>query len=47
MLPRVLALAISVAIVALPACRHGGGKVLEIAYVSGVQVTLRDRVAAV
>jgi len=29
------------------ACRRGGGKVLEVAYVSGVQVVLRDRVAAV
>lgn len=29
------------------ACRHSGGRVLEIAYVSGVQVNLRDRVAAV
>ncbi len=28
-------------------CRHGGGRVLEVAYVSGVQVNLRDRVAAV
>ncbi|MGA9555653.1 MAG: SH3 domain-containing protein, partial [Terriglobales bacterium] len=31
----------------LPACRHSGGRVLEIAYVSGVEVNLRDRVAAV
>ena len=31
----------------LPACRHSGGRVLEIDYVSGVQVILRDRVAAV
>ncbi len=31
----------------LAACKHSGGKVLEIAYVSGVQVDLRDRVAAV
>ncbi|MGH9643549.1 MAG: SH3 domain-containing protein [Terriglobales bacterium] len=30
-----------------PACKHSGGRVLEIAYVSGVQVNLRDRVAAV
>jgi SH3-like domain-containing protein len=29
----------------LPACKHSGGRVLEIAYVSGVQVNLRDRVA--
>jgi len=28
------------------ACKHGGGKVLEIAYVSGVEVNLRNRVAA-
>jgi SH3-like domain-containing protein len=28
-------------------CKHSGGRVLEIAYVSGVQVNLRDRVAAV
>jgi len=31
----------------LVACRHSGGRVLEVAYVSGVQVNLRDRVAAV
>ncbi len=29
------------------ACKHSGGRVLEIDYVSGVQVNLRDRVAAV
>ena len=29
------------------ACKHSGGRVLEVAYVSGVQVNLRDRVAAV
>ena len=28
-----------------PACKHGGGRVLETAYVSGLQVNLRDRVA--
>ncbi len=28
-------------------CKHGGGRVLEIAYVSGVQAVLRDRVAQV
>lgn len=28
-------------------CRHSGGRVLEVAYVSGLQVNLRDRVAAV
>lgn len=31
----------------LASCRHSGGRVLEVAYVSGVQVNLRDRVAAV
>ncbi len=31
----------------LSACNRGRGRVLEIAYVSGVQVTLRDHVAAV
>jgi SH3-like domain-containing protein len=31
----------------LSACKHSGGRVLEIAYVSGVEVNLRDRVAAV
>lgn len=29
------------------ACKHSGGRVLEVDYVSGVQVILRDRVAAV
>jgi SH3-like domain-containing protein len=29
------------------ACNRGGGRVLEVAYVSGVQATLRDHVAAV
>jgi len=33
--------------ISLVGCRHSGGRVLEIAYVSGVQVVLRDRVAAV
>jgi SH3-like domain-containing protein len=33
--------------VLLPACRRGGGRVLEVAYVSAPQVSLRDRVAAV
>jgi len=32
-------------LVSFPACKHSGGHVLEIAYVSGVQVNLRDRVA--
>ncbi|MGA8068343.1 MAG: SH3 domain-containing protein, partial [Terriglobales bacterium] len=31
----------------LVACNRGGGRVLEIAYVSGVQAILRDHVAAV
>ena len=31
----------------LSACKHSGGHVLEVAYVSGIQVNLRDRVAAV
>ncbi|MGA7648809.1 MAG: SH3 domain-containing protein [Terriglobales bacterium] len=34
-------------LVLLSACHRGGGRVLEIAYVSGVQAILRDRVAAV
>jgi SH3-like domain-containing protein len=34
-------------LVFLAACNRGRGRVLEIAYVSGVQVNLRDRVAAV
>jgi SH3-like domain-containing protein len=34
-------------LVYLSACNRGRGRVLEIAYVSGVQVNLRDRVAAV
>ena len=33
-------------IVALAGCNRGRGRVLEVAYVSGVQVNLRDRVAA-
>jgi SH3-like domain-containing protein len=31
----------------LPACNRSGGRVLEVAYVSGVQAVLRDHVAAV
>jgi SH3-like domain-containing protein len=31
----------------LSACRHNGGRVLEVAYVSAVQANLRDHVAAV
>jgi SH3-like domain-containing protein len=42
---RVASLALWLAL--LPSCRHSGGRVLEVAYVSGVQVNLRDRVAAV
>jgi hypothetical protein len=34
-------------LVLLSACHRGGGRVLEIAYVSGVQAILRDHVAAV
>ena len=34
-------------LVFLTACRHSGGRVLEIAYVSAVQANLRDHVAAV
>jgi hypothetical protein len=30
----------------LTACNRGGGRVLEVAYVSGIQANLRDRVAA-
>jgi SH3-like domain-containing protein len=45
---RAFALPLCVASLALfPGCRHSGGRVLEVAYVSGVQVNLRDRVAAV
>jgi len=29
----------------LPACKHSGGRVLEVAYVSGIRVNLRNRVA--
>ena len=45
---RAAAVALSAAcIISAAACRHSGGRVLEVAYVSGVQVSLRDRVAAV
>jgi len=44
---RLSALALLAATLLLAACKHSGGKVLEVAYVSGVQVVLRDRVAAV
>jgi len=44
---RTCALALcSATIVFLVACKHSGGKVLEVAYVSGVEVNLRNRVAA-
>ncbi len=44
---RACALALcSVTIVFFVACKHSGGKVLEVAYVSGVEVNLRNRVAA-
>ena len=39
--------AILVAVVLLSSCNRGRGRVLEIAYVSGVQAVLRDHVAAV
>ena len=35
------------ALVSFAGCKRGGAKVLEVGYVSGVQVVLRDRVAAV
>ncbi|MGC2245924.1 MAG: SH3 domain-containing protein, partial [Terriglobales bacterium] len=38
-------LVLIVALSLLSACKHSGGRVLEIAYVSGIQVVLRDRVA--
>jgi SH3-like domain-containing protein len=44
---RLLALVPILFLLSLPACRHSGGRVLEIAYVSGVQAILRDHVAAV
>ncbi|MFZ0479602.1 MAG: SH3 domain-containing protein [Terriglobales bacterium] len=37
----------AIGIVSFTGCKHSGGKVLEVDYVSGVQVNLRDRVAAV
>ena len=47
-LPRTAAIVLCAAIsVFFAGCKHSGGRVLEIAYVSGVQVNLRDRVAAV
>jgi SH3-like domain-containing protein len=48
LLLRVVAVALCVSVVVLLAgCNRGRGRVLEVAYVSGVQVNLRDRVAAV
>ena len=47
-LPRIVtAILCAVLVLSLAACKHSGGRVLEVAYVSGVQVVLRDRVAAV
>ena len=37
----------AVGLLAFSGCKRGSGRVLEVAYVSGVQVNLRDRVAAV
>jgi len=45
--PRKTAFVLLVALVLLPACGRGRGRVLEIVYVSAPQVSLRDRVAAV
>jgi SH3-like domain-containing protein len=46
--PRVVAVALCVSgAVFLAGCNRGRGRVLEVAYVSGIQVNLRDRVAAV
>jgi SH3 domain-containing protein len=45
---RVVAVALCVSgVVFLAGCNRGRGRVLEVAYVSGIQVSLRDRVAAV
>jgi SH3-like domain-containing protein len=48
-LPKSIARVVAIAAItlSLAGCRHSGGRVLEIAYVSGVEVNLRDRVAAV
>ncbi|MGA2004805.1 MAG: SH3 domain-containing protein, partial [Terriglobales bacterium] len=51
-LPQPVLRAIAVAVcafasISLVGCKHSGGRVLEVEYVSGVQVILRDRVAAV
>ena len=43
--PRRALLALLLSLALLQACKHSGGRVLEIGYVSGVQVNLRDRVA--
>ena len=46
LLLRVVAVALCVSgVVFLAGCNRGRGRVLEVAYVSGVQVNLRDRVA--
>ena len=42
---RTLVLAVCLGVVFLAGCKRGGGRVLEVAYVSGIQVSLRDRVA--
>ncbi|MGZ4826976.1 MAG: SH3 domain-containing protein [Terriglobales bacterium] len=43
----VLGAILLIAILSLPACKRGGGKQAEIAYVSVPQANLRDRIAAV
>ena len=45
--PRKTALALLLAVMVLPACNRGRGRVLEVMYVSAPQAFLRDRVAAV
>ena len=47
LLRTVVLVACAACLISFAACKHSGGKVLEVAYVSGVQVNLRDRVAAV
>jgi SH3-like domain-containing protein len=46
-LSAVTSLAVISSLALLSACNRGGNRVLEVAYVSGVQAILRDRVAAV
>ncbi len=46
-LSAVTSLAVIFCLALLSACNRGGSRVLEVAYVSGVQAILRDRVAAV